>query len=86
MLHEKNLEVSWRYNTLKNILERAKQVASEKDTHISASMIIESTEQELVNLNKLFKASNGDMCKKLELDYCIGVAKELLPNIKMKRM
>lgn len=71
-----------RYQTFKNILEKAQKIAKdERIETIKDEYVINATKKEIKQLEELLTYCNENSDKAKEINECISYAKELLPQM-----
>ena len=71
-----------RYQTFKNILEKAQKIAKdERIETIKDEYVINATKKEIKQLEELLTYCNENNDKAKEINECISYAKELLPQM-----
>lgn len=82
MIDRKNTGDGLRYQTLKNVLEKAQKTAKDQRTEIiTDSMIIDAAKKEIKQHKDLLEFCTEGTDKYNETVKCIGYAEELLPKM-----
>ena len=82
MIEKKNTGDGLRYQTLKNVLEKAQKIAKEQRTEIiTDSMIIDAAKKEIKQHKDLLEYCTEGSDKYNETVKCISYAEEMLPKM-----
>lgn len=82
MIEKKNTGDGLRYQTLKNVLEKAQKIAKEQRTDvITDSMIVDAAKKEIKQHKDLLEYCTEGSDKYNETIKCIGYAEEMLPKM-----
>ena len=77
----KGSKEEWKYQTLKNILEKAQKEAKElKSAEVADSMLVNAARKEIKQQEDLLQYCKDRPEKQEEAKYCISVAEQLLPK------
>lgn len=82
MIEKKNTGEGLRYQTLKNVLEKAQKIAKDQRTDlVTDSMIIDAAKKEIKQHRDLLEYCEAGSDKYNEAMRCIGYAEEMLPKM-----